>query len=142
MPIHHQCDAMTTSISLVQTFQQHLAKNEFDEAFALVDADAVWHSDEIGAPWSGVHHGLDAIKEHFLAIRGTTREFTRTSHRWIADEDLVIELGSLSCFLNKTSQPFATEYVCLYTVRNNTIHSYRIFEDSLKLYRAYFATPK
>lgn len=133
---------MNTQIPLIQSFQSHLANNEFDDAFALVSTDAIWHSDEIGAPWSGVHYGLDAIKEHFLAIRGTTRDFTRTTNRWIADDDLVIELGSLSCLLNKTSQPFSTEYVCLYTVRNNTIHSYRIFEDSLKLYRAYFATPK
>jgi len=31
----------------------------------MIADDAVWHSDEIGAPWSGIHCGKENIKKHF-----------------------------------------------------------------------------
>ncbi len=129
-------------IELVKAFQQSMAEGDRDSAFKLIDDNAMWHSDEIGAPWSGIHHGIEQVKLHFNSITGTTKNFKRVIAEMIEAGDKVIELGSLSCILNKTNKPFATEYVCIYTVINAKIVSYRIFEDSLKLYRAYFPSDK
>lgn len=126
-----------TSSELIQHFQSLMGMGKREEAFDLIDNKATWHSDEIGAPWSGIHHGIDEIKTHFGNISGTTKDFQREAKHWVEHGNLVIEIGSLSCILNKTNQPFATEYVCLYEVSDGKIISYRIFEDSLKLYRAY-----
>ncbi len=126
------------NVDLIKKFQQLLASGKPDEALQLIDKNAVWHSDEVGAPWSGVHQGIEAITKHFGAISGTTQQFKRSDQSFVTKDDLVIELGSLSCILNKTNNPFATEYVCLYTAIDGRIMSYRIFEDSLKLYKAYF----
>lgn len=125
-------------INIIKKFQKLMDNGQLKNALELVDQHAIWHSDEVGAPWSGIHHGIDAITEHFNAISGTTQEFKRHVDQFIVNDDLVIELGSLSCILSKTNKSFATEYVCLYTISNGKIISYRIFEDSLKLYRAYF----
>ena len=127
-------------VALVQSFQQLMSTKQLDAALQLVDTKAVWHSDEIGAPWSGIHHGMAAIREHFNNISGTTTNFERSILEIFSHKNLVIEIGSLSCTPDKTGQPFATEYVCLYGIENNKIISYRIFEDSLKLYRAYFSS--
>lgn len=123
---------------VVQEFQEVMASGDREKAFSYIAEDAVWHSDEIEAPWSGIHHGIEAIKKHFGNISGTTTDFKRHADHWIEHDDLLIEIGSLSCILNNSGKPFATEYICLYTVKNGKIHSYRIFEDSLKLYRAYY----
>lgn len=129
-------------IDIIIEFQHLMGEGNFDAAFQLIDSEAIWHSDEIGAPWSGVHHGIDKIKQHFQNISGTTKNFKRETKEFIEHGDLVIELGGLSCILNKTGLPFETEYVCLYQVINNKISSYRIFEDSLYLYNAYFPKAK
>ncbi|MDF1796033.1 MAG: nuclear transport factor 2 family protein [Coxiellaceae bacterium] len=133
---------MSSNIEIVKQFQQFMAQGEQAQAFAMITDDAVWHSDEIGAPWSGIHEGINAIKEHFQNISGTTQQFKREIKQCIEQGDLVIELGGLSCILNKTNLPFETEYVCLYGVKDKKIFSYRIFEDSLRLYRAYFPKTK
>lgn len=119
------------NLELIESFQSLMAEGKQEEAFDLIAKDALWHSDEIGAPWSGIHQGIDAIKAHFGNISGTTKDFARQTHQWIEQGELLIEIGSLSCVLNKTGEPFATEYVCLYTVKSDKIQSYRIFEDSL-----------
>lgn len=127
-------------ISVVKHFQQLMQNKNNEEAYKLITKDAVWHSDEIGAPWSGMHRGINAIKEHFANISGTTQDFRRQTHEFIEHGNMVIEIGELSCILNKTGRPFQTDYICLYTVDDNQqISSYRIYEDSLKLYQAYFA---
>ena len=126
------------NIELVKKFQNLMQQKKQEEAFQLIDSDATWHSDEIGAPWSGIHKGIKEIKKHFANITGTTTDFTRNTCELFAYKNMVIEFGSLSCILNKTKQPFATEYVCIYKVKDDKISYYRIFEDSLKLYRAYF----
>jgi ketosteroid isomerase-like protein len=130
--------AEKNKVELVKAFQQCMGEGDRESAFALIDDNAVWHSDEIGAPWSGIHNGIEQVKLHFNNISGTTKNFQRNIGDMIEAGDRVIELGSLSCTLNKTNKLFVTEYVCLYTVINAKITSYRIFEDSLKLYRAYF----
>ena len=106
------------NVELVKQFQNLMLEKKQEEAFALIDADATWHSDEIGAPWSGIHKGIAAIRNHFANIAGTTTDFTRNQSELIANKNMVIELGSLSCILNKTKQPFATEYVCIYKFKD------------------------
>ncbi len=129
-------------ITVVEEFQHLMHKKNLTSAFALIDENATWHSDEIGAPWSGVHHGITQIKEHFKNISGTTTDFERTINEIFEYKNMVFEIGALSCVLNKTGQPFETDYICQYIIRNEKIISYRIFEDSLKLYKAYFDNNK
>ena len=126
------------NINIIKHFQNLLKNEDKSEAYHLIAENAVWHSDEIEAPWSGIHKGIEAIKKHFSNISGTTKDFKRFSQEFIEKNDLVVEIGSLSCILNKTQKPFATEYVCLWRIRHGKIQSYRIFEDSLKLYKAYY----
>lgn len=140
LPLHNKEITMksTNNISTIKKFQHHITQQDKSDAYHLVADNAVWHSDEIEAPWSGIHKGIEAIKKHFSNISGTTKDFKRHNQEFIEKNDLVIEIGSLSCILNKTGKPFATEYVCLWKVQDGKIQSYRIFEDSLKLYRAYY----
>jgi ketosteroid isomerase-like protein/mannose-6-phosphate isomerase-like protein (cupin superfamily) len=133
---------MAANIDIIKTFQHNMEHGQQEQAFKMITDNAIWHSDEIGAPWSGIHKGIEAIKSHFQNITGTTKNFKRKIKEFIEHGDLVIELGSLSCILNKTNLPFETEYVCLYRLSENKISSYRIFEDSLHLYNAYFPKTK
>lgn len=132
---------MKKNTECIKAFQALMNKGDTQSAFKLIHPNASWQSDEIGAPWSGHYQGIEAIKSHFKAIAGTTKDFKRYTDKWIEEEELVIEIGGLSCILTKTEKPFKTEYVCLYSVQDNQITSYRIFEDSLKLSNAYYSAP-
>ena len=127
-----------TASQIIQQFRQLMGSGQREAAFAMLTDDAYWHVDEIGAPWSGVFHGREAIIEHFSKIDGTTRGFKRQIDRLFEEGDTVIEIGSLDCELVKTGEPFHTEYVSVYQTRDGKLSYYRIYEDSLKLYRAYF----
>ncbi len=50
---------------------------------------------------------------------------------------LVVQLFDL-LLINGHTSPFHTEYVSVYQTRDGKLSYYRIYEDSLKLYRAYF----
>lgn len=127
-----------SAMKVITEFRELMGKGDREKAFELIDKDAIWNSDEIGAPWSGIHKGITAITKHFEAVSGTTKQFKRNIDQLFEKENLVIEIGSLSCILNKTNKPFETEYVCVYKVNNGKITYYRIYEDSLKLYKAYY----
>jgi ketosteroid isomerase-like protein len=127
-----------TSSQIIERFRKLMGEGQRDAAFTMLTDDAYWHVDEIGAPWSGVFHGREAIIQHFGKIDGTTRGFKRQIDRLFEDGDTVIEIGSLDCELVKTGEPFHTEYVSVYQTRDGKLSYYRIYEDSLKLYRAYF----
>jgi ketosteroid isomerase-like protein len=125
------------SSQTIQQFRQLMTDGDQDAAFDMIAEDAYWHVDEIGAPWSGVFNGRKSIIEHFAKISGTTKDFKRHIDKIIEDEEYIIEIGSLSCVLVKTGEPFYTEYVSVYKVQAGKITYYRIYEDSLKLYLAY-----
>ena len=59
---------MSKNIDTVQRFQQLMAKGDPLSSLAMIADDATWHSDEIGAPWSGIHKGIAEIKAHFNNI--------------------------------------------------------------------------
>jgi ketosteroid isomerase-like protein len=123
---------------IITQFRQLMAEGKREAAFDMLTDDAYWHVDEIGAPWSGVFHGKDQIIAHFSRIDGTTSGFSRKIDQLFEEGDTVIEIGSLDCVLVKTGEPFHTEYVSVYKTRNGQLAYYRIYEDSLKLHRAYF----
>lgn len=127
-----------SKIEIIQSFYKLMAEKKMEDAFLLIDENAVWHSDPIHAAWSGIHYGKEKIRQHFLAIKSETTEFSRKIDEFIEFKDKVIEIGSLHCRLIKTNNLFDTDYVCIYQFKAEKIVYYRIYEDSLKLYNAYY----
>jgi ketosteroid isomerase-like protein len=132
-------DDASSPANVVARFRQLMADGNKSAAYAMISDDAYWQNDEIGAPWSGIYHGQHAVIGQFSKMAGTTRNMTRHTDRVLTDGDSLIEFGSLDCILVKTGKPYHTEFVSVYKVRDGKLTYYRIYEDSLKLYRAYYS---
>ena len=129
---------MLSNLDTVKAFAAFMKENNTSAAFDLIDDNAVWHSDEIGAPWSGIHVGKENIIKHFAAIRQETESFKKIVENYLEKDDMVIEICSLHCVFKKTKKPFDTRCVCIYMLKNGKIISYEVLENSLKLYQSYF----
>ena len=133
---------MSNSLNIIKKFHAAFAAGHKEAAFAMIADDAIWYSDKIDAPWSGTHHGIEAIKQHFADaganIQADNLEGRKfLSQRFIEQDELVIELGDLSIKFTSNQQSFSGEYVCVYTIENNKICTFKVFEDSMALYNAY-----
>ena len=95
---------MFTNVDIVKAFSAFMKENNTSAAFELIDDNAVWHSDEIGAPWSGIHIGKENIAKHFAAIRKETESFKKVVEDYLEKDDTVIEIFSLQCIFKKTKK--------------------------------------
>lgn len=127
------------NLTVVRNFLQHQKNAQFDQALALIDDSAIWHSDSINAPWSGTHKGKQAIIKHFANIRTSVSSFKKTRFDLVASESthFVYEYVYLECTFQNNNEHFATHLVSIYEVKNGKIISYRVLEDSNTLYQTY-----
>ncbi len=130
------------NLIVVKNFLQHQKNAQLDQALALIDDAAIWHSDSINAPWSGTHQGKKAIMKHFANIRAAVSSFKKTPFDLVASEstNFVYEYVYLECTFQNNHEHFATHLISIYEVKNGKIILYRVLEDSNHLYQAYHKT--
>ena len=127
------------NLTIVQKFLQHQKNGQTENMLTLISDDAMWHSDSIDAPWSGVHRGKEAIIKHFMNIRASVSSFKKTQYDLVASNSthFVYEYAYLECKFQRNGVFFATHLISIYEIKNNKINSYRVLEDSNTLYQTY-----
>ncbi|WP_151193773.1 nuclear transport factor 2 family protein [Cysteiniphilum sp. JM-1] len=130
------------NLTIVRNFLAHQKNAQADQALALIAEDALWHSDSIGAPWSGDFHGKAEIIRHFANIRQSVTSFSKTPMDIVASDNtsFVYEYGYLECTFKHNNEFFATYIISIYEIKDNQIISYRVLEDSNTLYHTYHKT--
>ncbi|WP_119329372.1 nuclear transport factor 2 family protein [Cysteiniphilum halobium] len=127
------------NLAIIRKFLDHQKKAETEQVLALIAEDAVWHSDSIGAPWSGDFHGKNEITRHFANIRESVTSFSKTPMDIVAsgNTNFVYEYGYLECTFKHNNEFFATYIISIYEIKDNQIISYRVLEDSNMLHQTY-----
>jgi len=108
---------------------------------ALLDsyADNIeWSTPPIeGAPFSGVHNGLDEVKEFFTQLDGS-EEFTHFEPtEFIAQDDRVVVLGKSAATIKATGRSFETDWIHIFTVKDGKVTNFLEFLDTAGAERAY-----
>jgi ketosteroid isomerase-like protein len=88
-------------------------------------------------PQSGKRRGKAQVGEFFKQVADTTDFKSFEPKEFIAQGDKVVVLGSYSATLKPSGQPYASDWVMVFTVRNGKLTSFREFSDSAQLVRAY-----
>jgi ketosteroid isomerase-like protein len=87
----------------------------------------------------GLRTGKKQILD-FLQSLGTTLDVkSSVQHRFIADGDTIIVLGSVHSQVKATGKEFKSEYCHVLTVRNRKLVGYREFLDTAQLIECYRA---
>lgn len=127
------------NLEIIENYLNLQQTGQSDKAIALIDDNAVWHSDNINGPWSGSHNGKNEIKKHFKKIRASVSAFRKTPIDLVASEktNFVYEYSYLECTFQHNGRDFETHLLSIYEIKNNKIVSYRVLEDSNLLYKKY-----
>jgi len=127
------------NINIVKEFLRHQSKGELELALKHISDNAVWHTDSIEAPWSGVHQGKPEIINHFKNIKASVLSFSKTTFDISGSDNhaLVYEYGLLKCQFAHNNQHFESHIVSIYEIKMDKIHSYRVLENSLALHDSY-----
>ncbi|QIW10957.1 nuclear transport factor 2 family protein [Francisella sp. LA112445] len=128
-----------TNLEIIKDFLNFQKTGQPEKVIELIDNNAAWHSDSIEGPWSGSHHGKDAIIKHFTNIKASVSEFKKTPIDLVASEEtnFVYEYAYLECTFQHNNEFFETHLISIYEVKDQKIVSYRVLEDSNNLYQTY-----
>ncbi|WP_370423757.1 nuclear transport factor 2 family protein [Streptomyces sp. QH1-20] len=106
---------------------------------ALVDEDAHWYvpGDPTLVPWAGERRGHASLREFFELVFTVAEPLAFDIHGMATLGDTVLIPGRFAYRYHRSGQVLDDEFVLKITVRDGLVTSYRIFEDSLRLARAY-----
>ena len=133
----------TASRQVTENWFAAFAAGDIARLAELLSDDVVWHVDgDPGVSTVGLLQGRDKViawlksfPQHFLA-----REFV-ISH-YYGDQENVLAVGRFRHTILSTGQTVGSDMVIRFTVRDQQICRYQIYEDSLLLKQAFTAQPQ
>ena len=122
----------------VQKFFLSLSKKNIEKALESVHEDAVFSAPgPDSVPIYNTFHGKEGVRE-FINILGEMFDTEAFEIYDIIEKDgYVFALGLMKHRVKKTGKIFECEWVLICKIKNNQIISYKMFEDTTALEKAY-----
>ncbi|WP_186319089.1 nuclear transport factor 2 family protein [Streptomyces sp. SAJ15] len=129
----------TTATDTVRAFFAAFATHDLDQILALVDEDAHWYvpGEPALVPWAGERRGHASLREFFELVFTVAEPLAFDIHGMAELGDTVLIPGRFAYRYHRSGQTLDDEFILKITVRDGLVTDYRIFEDSLRLARAY-----
>ena len=127
-----------SELNAVQKFFTGLAEGNLDAALESVHKDAVFSAPgPDSVPIYNTFHGKEGVRE-FINILGEMFDTEAFEIYDIIEKDgYVFALGLMKHRVKKTGKIFECEWVLICKIKNNQIISYKMFEDTAALEKAY-----
>uniref|UniRef100_B0T3P4 Ketosteroid isomerase-like protein n=1 Tax=Caulobacter sp. (strain K31) TaxID=366602 RepID=B0T3P4_CAUSK len=127
--------------SIVQRGYDCFVKGDLDGLFSTMTDDVQWSV--VGPPDAfplfGERSGREGAAEYFRQL-GEILDITSISpNRFLSDGDTVVVLGHTDGVMRKTGEPVRTQWVHVFTLRDDQIASYQEFVDTTVLMKAQMA---
>jgi len=122
----------------VQKFFLSLSEKNIEKALESVHEDAVFSAPgPDSVPIYNTFHGKEGVRE-FINILGEMFDTEAFEIYDIIEKDgYVFALGLMKHRVKKTGKIFECEWVLICKIKNNQIISYKMFEDTTALEKAY-----
>lgn len=126
------------NIELVKKGYEAFGKGDIPALTKLFAEDIKWRVPEVeNSPFTGKYDGREAV-EGFFALLGETEDFTHFAPReYIAQNDKVVVLGSMTATVRETSREYKSDWVHIFTVKDGKIADFLEFFDNAAASKAF-----
>lgn len=127
-----------SNIEIVKEGYAKFGSGDIPGLLNLFADDIEWQTPKVeGAPFTGLCRGREAVGE-FFALLGEAEDFTLFEPREFIDGgDKVVVLGTSNATIKSTGRTATTDWVHIFTVRDNKVTNFLEFFDSAAIERAY-----
>lgn len=134
---------MENNVKIVQNAYDKFKNGDISGLLEHLSDDVKWTTPEIeNAPFTGERNGIEEIRE-FFSLLDESEETTQFEVReYIAQGDRVVALGKYGATVKATHRSYASDWVHIFTVKNDKITSFVEFFDNALATRAYQKTTK
>ncbi len=134
----------TDRTATVNAYFEAFGARDIDKLVSFFTPDATWivPGDRSLTPWGGERRGPVEIREFFELFFEAAEPlaFEVYSFTEVGNDQVLIN-GRFAYRFHKSGVEYEDEFVQRYTVSDDKITAFRIFEDSLGLARAYLGQP-
>jgi len=125
---------MAHAIETVKQAYAEFGKGNIQGVLDLLDDDASWSDPGYPAiPYAGKRTGKKEIM-NFFSEMSQTLTFTRFEPReFYSDGNIVTAKGFFSGLMNENKNPFESDWVMLWEVRDGKIKSYQAYVDTFNI---------
>lgn len=123
---------------IIQNYFDAFAEGNIEKATALLTDDVVWHVDgDIHVFSTGIMSGKQQIAKWMRLFPERLTPITFTINQSLIDGNEVVIIGNFRYCINKTGHFISSDMVIHFTLHNNKIAHYHIYEDSLALSQSF-----
>lgn len=126
------------NIEIIQQMYKNFGEKNMEAVLSTFDKDVVWiRPGEPAIPFSGVFNGIEGLVKMFTIISQTVKIKSMTHQKIIAQDDTVAVIGSDMADVIATGKSYTSEWVYLYTLKNEKIIHVQVYIDTLELAKAF-----
>ncbi len=126
------------NIEIAKRCYETFSADDIPALLELFAEDIKWRAPQIeGAPYSGNYDGRDEVGGFFSTL-GETEEFSNFEPReYIAQDDRVVVLGSMTATVNDTGREYQSDWVHIFTLRDGKVADFLEFFDTAAASKAF-----
>ncbi len=126
------------NLQIIQEMYKNFAEKNMPAVLNSFDKDVVWvRPGEPAIPFSGTFNGMEGLARMFTIIAQTVKINSLTPEKIIAQDDTVAVIGSDKADVIATGKSYTSEWVYLYTLKNEKIIKVQVYIDTLELAKAF-----
>lgn len=126
------------SLQIIQQMYKDYEAGNMPAVMAAFDKDVVWVRPGEGAiPFSGTYKGMEGLVKMFGIIGQTVKINKFILKKIIAADDKVAVIGEDYADVIATGKSYHSEWVYLYTLKQNKISHVQVYIDTLELAKAF-----
>ena len=126
------------NLQIIQQMYQDFEEKNMAAVLNCFDKDVVWiRPGEPGIPFSGIYNGIDEVVKMFTIVSQTVKINSFNKSRILADDEVVAVIGADMADVIATGKSYKSEWVYLYTLKNEKIVHVQVYIDTLELTKAF-----
>lgn len=131
------------NITLVQTIYAAFGRGDVAAVLDALDANVTWGlvGDSADVPMAGIRQGKAGAAEFFKCLKETQQLTSFAPRVFAAGDDTVFVQGHAAWIMNGSGVTGENDWVHVFTFKGGKVVSYRGFQDTALLSKAYHAAP-
>lgn len=126
------------NLQIIQQMYRNFGEKNMEAVLSAFDKDVVWvRPGESVIPFSGVFKGIEGLVKMFTIISQTVKINSLVPQKILVQDDTVAVIGSDTADVIATGKSYTSEWVYLYTLKNEKIIHVQVYIDTLELAKAF-----